>query len=161
MQCSNKHSPYFRSLIYPFFIVLQLKIVKLFVTLIPIPILNGFIYGFHRHLKNVKQTSNPKILTEIHFIEWDLAKSEWWYGTFCCNTPAGYIKCLHLIFFCNNWTFNIYLLHTYHILAFYLARQVICGYLQNSDTATQIWQDPWERVDLDPRVRDLQVFSDR
>jgi len=55
---------------------------------------------------------------------------------------------------------NIYLLNTNHILAFYLAWQVTCRYLQNSDTATRIWQDPWEQVDLD-RVRDLQVFSDR
>jgi len=51
---------------------------------------------------------------------------------------------------------NIYLLNTNHILAFYLARQVTRRYLQNSNTATQIRQDPWEQIDPD-----LQVFSDR
>ena len=56
---------------------------------------------------------------------------------------------------------NQYLLHTNHILAFYLAQQVTCRYLQNSDTATWIQQDPWEQVDPDLWVHDLQVFSDR
>ena len=56
---------------------------------------------------------------------------------------------------------SIYLLNTTHIIAFYLARQVTRRYLQNSDMPTRIRQDPWERVDPDPRVRDLQVFFGR
>ena len=56
---------------------------------------------------------------------------------------------------------NIYLLITTHVIAFYLAWQVTRRYLRNSDMPTQIWQDPWEQVDLDPWVHDLQVFSGR
>ena len=56
---------------------------------------------------------------------------------------------------------SIYLLNTTHIIAFYSARQVTRRYLQNSDTPTQIRQDPWERVDPDPQVHDLQVFFGR
>jgi len=43
----------------------------------------------------------------------------------------------------------------------YLARQVTCRYLQNSGMPAQIWQDPWEQVDLNPQVCDLQVVSGR
>ena len=56
---------------------------------------------------------------------------------------------------------NIYLLNATHITAFYLAQQVTRRYLKNSDMATRIRQDPWERVDPDPQVRDLQVFPGR
>jgi len=53
---------------------------------------------------------------------------------------------------------NIYLLITTHIIAFYTTSQVTRRYLRNSDMPTRIRQDPWERVDPDPRVHDPQVF---
>jgi len=81
VKCSNKHSTYFIHLIHPFFIVLQFEIVQIFVTLIIFPILNGFIYGFHRHLMNVRETSNLKNLMEIHCIEWDIVKSAYFAAT--------------------------------------------------------------------------------
>jgi len=36
---------------------------------------------------------------EIRCIEWDLMKSAWWCGIFCCNTPGGYLECFYFILF--------------------------------------------------------------